>query len=159
LLRARARDEAAVVAEILVRPPQVAFDSLVLGAGSREGVATGDAVLSQGVPVGVVVSADAARSVASLFSAPGSRLSVSVGGVAAESVGRGDGRYAVEMPAALAPATGTPVLSIAHRSAPIGYVTAVSPGEGEATVEAEVSLPVNLTVARYLTILPSLRGE
>lgn len=153
------RSGASVVAEILLRPPQVAFDSLLVGAGSSDGVRAGDTVLAQGVPIGVVAEASASQSVASLFSAPGSRLAVTVGGVAAEAVGQGNGRYSVEVPAALAAATGTPVLSVAHRGAAVGYVAAAAPGEGESTVELHVALPINLAAARYVSVLPGVREE
>lgn len=158
-LRVPSRPASAVVAEVLARPPQIAFDSVLLGAGTDDGVHVGDVVSSQGAPVGVIVSAGEGSAVASLFSAPGSRLSVSVGGSTAEAVGRGDGRFSVELPLPLSPATGTAVLSLAHRSAPIGYVAAISPGESEATVEARVALPVNLAAARFLTVLASPREE
>jgi cell shape-determining protein MreC len=153
------RDAAAVVAEVLLRPPQTAFDTLVLGAGTREGVAIGDPVLAQGMPVGVVVEARTGSSVATLFSAPGSRLAVTIGGASAAALGQGDGRYSVEVPSQLAPATGTPVLSVAHGGAPAGFVAAVVPGTGEATVEALIAIPVDLTSARYLTIAPVGAGE
>lgn len=146
------RAAGAVTAEIALRPPQVAFDTVVLAAGTREGVAAGDVVRAAGVPVGSVVEAGESRAVVALFSAPGIRLPVTVAGAAAEAVGQGDGRYAVEMPASLAPATGTPVLSPGHGGAPVGFVAAVSPGEGESTIEAQVLLPVDLSAARYLTV-------
>jgi cell shape-determining protein MreC len=148
------REETTVTATVLLRPPQTAFDSLVLGAGAREGVAIGDPVLAQGMPVGVIVETRGKTSVATLFSAPESRLAVTVGSATAEAVGQGDGRYSVEVPTQLAPATGTPVLSVAHAGKPIGFVAAVVPGEGEATVEALISLPVDLSRARYLSIDP-----
>ncbi len=146
------RAASSVVAEILLRPPQTSFDSLVLGAGERDGVSAGDLVRSHGAPVGVIVEARDGSSVAALFSAPESRLAVTVGAATAEAVGRGDGRYAIELPAQLSPATGTSVLSVAHGGAPLGYVSAVIPGESEATVEAAVSLPVDFARARYLTV-------
>jgi hypothetical protein len=158
-LRVPDRDPDAVVAAVLLRPPQVAFDTLVLAAGADDGLAAGDTVSAAGVPVGVIVEAGATRSVASLFSAPGSRLAVSVGGSSAEATGAGDGRFSVELPAPLAPATGTPVLSPSHGGAPMGFVAAVSPGEGESTVVAWVDLPVDLSGARYLSVLPGARPE
>jgi rod shape-determining protein MreC len=153
------RDSRAVVAEIWLRPPQVAFDTVVLAAGTRDGIAVGDVALAAGVPVGAVVEAGAGRSIVALFSAPGARLGVTVGGLVAEAAGRGGGRYSVELPAPLAPATGTPVLSTAHGGAPVGYVAAVSPGEGESTVEAQVFLPIDLSSARYLAIDASGTAE
>ena len=146
------RASGSVVAEILIRPPQTSFDSVVLGAGEQDGVSDGNLVLARGAPVGVIVEVRAGSSVATLFSAPESRLAVTVGATTAEAVGRGDGRYAIELPAQLAPATGTPVLSVAHGGAPLGYVATVIPGESEATVEAAVSLPIDFARARYLTI-------
>lgn len=158
-LRVPDRDPAAVVATVLLRPPQIAFDTLVLAAGAADGLAAGDTVSSAGIPIGVIVETGASRSVASLFSAPGSRLAVSVGGSAAEAVGAGDGRFSVEMPAPLAPATGTPVLSSSHAGAPIGFVAAISPGEGESTVVVRVDLPVDLSAARFVSVLPGVRPE
>lgn len=64
--------DSSIVAGVLARPPETAYDTLILGAGLTQGIVLGMEVFAEGgVPVGVITRVDATHALATLFSSPG----------------------------------------------------------------------------------------
>ncbi|MDP2655693.1 MAG: rod shape-determining protein MreC [bacterium] len=63
--------DSGIMVGVVARPPQSAYDTLVLSAGSTDGIALGMEVFSAGdVPLGIISSVDENFSRVTLFSAP-----------------------------------------------------------------------------------------
>ncbi|MEX2368807.1 MAG: rod shape-determining protein MreC [Candidatus Paceibacterota bacterium] len=114
----------ALSAQVIGRPPQSPYDTLILNIGSREGVKLGAAVWwPPGVYLGEVAEVDKHTSVVELVSAPGVQHSVFIADLPATTVGQGgDGLYA-ELPDNLSIPVGTAVISDVYEL-PIGVVAA-----------------------------------
>jgi cell shape-determining protein MreC len=85
-----------VVAGVVARPPESPYDTLVLAAGSADGVALGMEVFGAGnVPLGTISSVSANFSRVMLFSAPGVSVLGWVGPKHAPVIVRGEGAGAV----------------------------------------------------------------
>ncbi len=110
-LRARVQDLTAligtttphvgVVTNILTRPPESPYDTLVLGAGSHTSVAVGDYVLVQGgTPIGTIVNVYNNFSRALLFSSPLATTTAWLGTkrIPLTLVGEGSGAFRARIP-------------------------------------------------------------
>ncbi len=90
-----------ILASVLVRPPVSPYDTLVIDAGSNDGVEVGDLVFADGdVLVGEIAEVYRRQSKVALFSTPGKKINVSLGeaGVRTEAVGRGGGNFSASVP-------------------------------------------------------------
>lgn len=107
-----------VVARVLARPPVSAYDTLILDAGTDDGVAVGDAAFAlassasdQGVPVGYVSWASRDFSRVTLFSAPGIESPAWVGEKknALMVLGQGGGAFTAVVPRDVTVSVGDPI--------------------------------------------------
>jgi len=90
-----------VVTNILTRPPESPYDTLVLGAGSHTSVAVGDYVLVQGgTPIGTIVNVSNGFSRAVLFSSPLATTTAWIGTkrIPLTLVGEGSGTFSARIP-------------------------------------------------------------
>lgn len=101
LLGSRTDVPPAVLASVLTRPPESPYDTLVIDQGSRATIAP-DALVTGpgGVPVGKVVSVNAASARVLLFSAPGTATNAWVGqhNVPITLTGAGSGAFDATVP-------------------------------------------------------------
>jgi cell shape-determining protein MreC len=89
------------LAGILAKPNQSPYDTLIIDAGSREGITNGTLVFAFGnVPIGRVAEVDEATSRVVLFSTPGEKTQVVISGKgnSMELVGRGGGNFEMIIP-------------------------------------------------------------
>jgi rod shape-determining protein MreC len=90
-----------MVASVLRRPPASPYDTLVLDAGSVDGVKNGARVFAPGrVLIGTVSSVSYNSSVVDLYSYPNKKTDVVLGesSISAVAVGRGGGNFRIELP-------------------------------------------------------------
>lgn len=90
-----------ITAGVLARPPESPYDTLVVGAGTADGVKVGAEVFAQGgVPVGTIAAASAHSSQVRLFSSSGTKTSGWVGEsrLPVSLVGAGAGAYTASLP-------------------------------------------------------------
>ncbi len=90
-----------VLAAILMRPNQSLYDTLIIDAGSSEGVKNGSRVFAYGnVPIGRVADVYADTSKVVLYSTSGEKtgVTVTVNNVSMELVGRGGGNFEMILP-------------------------------------------------------------
>ena len=98
-----------VVAAILSKPNQSAYDTLLIDAGSDEGLHVGDLVLARGhIPIGKIVAVTPNSAKVVLFSSSGERTSARLATVLANQgeeknvlydlVGRGGGNFEMVLP-------------------------------------------------------------
>lgn len=114
-----------VLAGVLARPPETAYDTLILGAGLENGVALGMEVFANGgTPVGVIGKVDATHALVSLFSSYGR---ISHGWVGQEHIpltlkGAGGGSFSAVLPRSATVVVGDLVYLPGPGALPVGTV-------------------------------------
>jgi rod shape-determining protein MreC len=101
ILNRKPENVSLVTAAILSKPNRSLYDTLVIDAGSNNGINVGDTVFAFGdVPIGRVADISQSSSKVILFSTPGERTEVLIGVKDAfvEIVGRGGGNFEMIMP-------------------------------------------------------------
>jgi len=90
-----------ILASILSKPDQSPYDTIIIDAGIKEGITSGQRVFASGnIPIGVVSMAYPGSSKVILFSNPGETTNVVVSGhdVSMQLVGRGGGNFEAILP-------------------------------------------------------------
>ncbi|MBX4209207.1 hypothetical protein KW799_00705 [Candidatus Parcubacteria bacterium] len=144
-----------VLGVILSRPPVAPYDTLVVDAGTGDGVKAGDKVYAEGdVLIGDVTEAFGGQSKISLFSTPGRITSVLVGTstIAAEATGRGGGNFIVKLPAKISVVKGAVITVPSIRSHVFGVVDAVIVDSTGSLQTILFKSPVNISQLRFVEI-------
>ncbi len=143
-----------IVATVLARPPQTAYDVLIVDSGSELGVSIGDTVLASSiVPIGKIVEVQKNFSKVVLFSSPGESLNVIIGTstyAVAESLGGGS--FRVKIPREVTIAQGDPVAIPSIHAQFFGSVMSIDAPEGEAFKSVFFQNPVTITQVRFVEI-------
>ncbi len=129
-------DTAAVlVATILAMSPRSPYDTVALDVGARDRVAVDDEVFSESVLVGRVSEVHDKTSIASLFSSPGTRVSVTLVhngvGTSVEAEGQGGSGFIARLPREVPIATGDEVHLSDRPLTPFAVVAAMTGSESE----------------------------
>lgn len=100
LLLGRNSGEKRTLANIMAKPNQSVYDTLLLDAGLQEKIAVGDLVLAGDFVLGSIREVYANHSKAVLLSAPGeiSRVLIGEEDISAEALGRGAGNFILKLP-------------------------------------------------------------
>jgi cell shape-determining protein MreC len=146
-----------IVAGILSRPPETAYDTLILGAGSTSGVSSGMRVLAQGgVPIGTVDSVTASSARVTLYSSPGRALAAWVGKtrIPLTLSGAGGGVFLAAAPKAAGIVAGDIVYVAGGGAEPIGRVRAVRTNASSPSATLLIAPTVNLFSVVWVTLVP-----
>jgi cell shape-determining protein MreC len=148
-----------VLAAVILRPPGIPYDTLMLDAGSNEGIAVGDLVSAGGsVYIGKISQVYAVASRVTLFSAPGEEhdalllTASTTAGTPLSLAGQGGGSFTGQVPA------GTPVNVGDKALLPnlgiqfIATVTAVDTAAEKSFKTVYLSLPVNPLSLRFVEV-------
>lgn len=152
-----------IVAAVILRPPGTPYDTLMLDAGSNDGVAVGDLVAAGGsVYIGKISQVYAGASRATLFSAPGEAHDALVVPAAGASVpvslsGQGSGSLTGEVPAATQVAPGDAIVLQNLGIEFIATVTAVDSSAQNSFKTIYTQLPVNPLSLRFVEVRPAAR--
>lgn len=156
----------AVLAAVLMQPPATPYDTLVIDAGSSDGVVQGAVVSAGGTTViGRISAVYAHQSQVTLFSAPGESyqglLLLSAQGnlsVPLSVVGQGAGSMMGEVPAGTPVSVGDsvelPGIAVMF-SASVSYIEAP---EGQSFETVYMQLPVDLFSLHYVEVRPASGG-
>ncbi len=153
----KATTTTSIFAQVLLRPPAMPYDTLMIDIGKRDGVRTGNFVSPGGtVVVGTVEEVYDSTSRVVLFSAPGTTHQGLLSGTIPVAVrGQGGGSLLAEVPVGENVAAGDVVTfpgTTQHFSA---QVVATEAKEGGSFITAYLSLPVNIFSLRYVEVLPN----
>lgn len=145
-----------LVAAILATPPRSPYDTVILDAGSRDGVAIGDEVLSESVLIGRVSEVRSATSVVSLFSSPGARIPITVihagVGLSVEAEGQGGATFIARLPRNLLIAEGDEVRFRDRPLAPFAVVVAIIGNENDPFKTIYITSLAPINGLRFLSI-------
>lgn len=148
-----------ILAGVMLRPPATPYDTLVIDAGFKEGVARGDAVSAGGTTiVGTVSELYANASRVTLYSAPGEKydalLHLSGGATLPVAIeGQGGGSLMARVPAGTLVVPGDYAVLPGIVGGLTARVTAVDEAESESFSAVYLSLPVNPSTLRFVEVL------
>jgi cell shape-determining protein MreC len=143
-----------ILAGVLMRPPATPYDTLLVDAGTTEGVSAGDFVSAGGTTlIGVVREVYEHSSRVVLFSAPGESYDTMLGGtVPLHMEGQGGGSLVGQVPASTPVAAGDAVVFPGVASAFAGSVSKVISKPGESFQMVYVRLPVDPLSLQFVEI-------
>ncbi len=134
--------------QILRRPPETLYDTLVVGVGARQGVSSGAGVSAGAAFVGRVVQVSAHTATVVLASAPGEELLGSfVQATSSYPVrlrGMGQGTFEAFVPRALSIEIDDPILLYTGRWEVVAIVASVSDSPTDALIWLTLTAPVNM---------------
>lgn len=145
-----------VTARVLVRPAQSTYNTLVIYAGSDDGVAEGDLVTAyETVALGRVVEVFPKTAKVRLFTSPDVTKNVILASenVALTATGRGAGNMRIELPRDIEVETGTQLLDTTHRIIGVVRSTIFDPREPFQTVIARS--PINVRHLDWVQVMLS----
>lgn len=145
-----------VLAAVLAKPPRSAYDTLLLDAGTAEGVAPGDLVFSDDTVIGKIAEAGKDDSKAVLFSTPGQKLAASLpaagGSVNLDLSGRGAGNFIGDLPKGVNVTTGDAVRLPGLAMQIIGAVFATESTPSDSFQTILVKSPVNVSLLDWVEV-------
>lgn len=147
-----------ILAGVLSTPPRSLYDTIVIDAGSRNGVSAGMLVYANSdMPVGVVARVGAVSSVVELLSSPGRHIEVVVGAsgeTRASAEGLGGGNFVIRIPRDIPISVGDSISLPTLSSARIGYVSVVDVVPTDSFQTIRFSFETSLQDLRFVMIRP-----
>lgn len=145
----------AVTARVIARPPQTAYDTLLIDRGALSGIAPGDEAVFEGIALGKVITADPETSLIQLFSSPGTEADALVGVPPALSVARGEGggSFSLAVPNGVAIAPGDLIRAEGSASLLLGIVGGVSVAPTGSTQNVIFHAPVSFSALDFVSII------
>lgn len=146
-----------VTARVLLGPGQSPYDTLIIDAGTEQGVHVLDRVVYAGAGViGSVIEAYPTSAKINLFSSPGKETSVVIGGQAipATARGRGMGNFEAKIPQGSLVVTGENVL-IPGEDLIVGTVGSIEEKPAEPFAHIFFRTPFNISAIRSVEVIKS----
>ena len=150
-----------IYAAVLVYPPDLAPDTLVIDAGSVDGVREGMRALAQeGVLLGTVSAVGPHESRVELLSAAGRATNVVLteAGIPAVAEGFGAGNLRISLPSVLSVSAGVRVVSPESMPLLVGIIEQVLRKETSPTQQLLFRLPVNIRAVRSVMLRRATPG-
>lgn len=148
--------ESRILAAILAAPPRSPYDTVILDAGSTEGVSSGDDILSGGTILGTVVTVFTRTAVAELFSTAGVKTPVLIlhegRAVPVEAEGAGGGVFVATLPRELLLATGDAVVMPSAGPLRFATVEAVESEPSDSFQTVYFKNPVSVGELRFVEV-------
>lgn len=143
-----------ILAGVLERPAGVPYDTLVLDAGSAEGVAVGQLVAAAGSAlIGRVDEVHTTTARVVLFSSPGQEYTALINSLTPVSLaGQGGGSLRGEVPAGTEVSVGDPLVIMGIGGGLMAEVSAVEQKEGQSFVAVYAHLLANPQELRFVEI-------
>lgn len=144
-----------VVSDILSKPPQSPYDTLLIDTGTREGIAEGDLVLALGfLPIGRVAAVYPFSAKVILFSSPGqeTEVSVSAQNIFLQAVGRGGGNFEAIVPREMELAPGTEAILPGTSTGLVATVATTISDPRDAFKKVLLVAPVNIQELKFVQV-------
>ncbi len=144
-----------VVAAILSKPNQSAYDTLIIDAGATEGFKKDDMVFAKGdIPIGRIAEVYQNSSKVILFSSSGEKTQVvAPKNIFMEAVGRGGGNFEVIMPSDSTLVKGNEVVLTGINPYILGIVQSIISDSRSLFQKALISSPVNVQELKFVQVL------
>jgi len=148
-----------LLAGVLMAPPASAYDTLVIDAGSAQGVAVGQNVSAGGSTIiGTVTDVSSDTAHVTLLSAPGTTHDALVMGKSGSTLpisiaGQGGGSFSGQLPTGSAVEPGDSVVFAGVAGQFVAQVVAVDQKPGESFVTIYMHMPVNIFELRFVEVI------
>lgn len=149
----------AALAAVLLRPPEVPYDTLLIDIGEDADIDVGDKVAGHGtLLIGKVTEVNAHSARVTLFSSPNEKYNGFLrGDIPVEVVGQGGGSLMMQVPYEAKVKVGDLVTLPSIESNTASVVEHIKPGQGDSAVTAYLRLPVNQLELRFVDVWRSAR--
>ncbi len=143
-----------ILATILAKPNQTPYDTLLVDAGTNDGLKTGNLVLANGnIPIGKIAETYADSSKVILFSNSGEKTQTLIkDGVAVDLVGRGGGNFEMILPRDFMIAKGDQAVLPGISSYVLAVMETVISDPRDAFEKALFVSPVNIQQIKFVQI-------
>ena len=145
-----------VLASVLVKPSFSPYDTLIVDAGTNEGIEVGDKVTVDGnVFIGQVSEVYTSSSKVILYSSPDYKVLVLVGSnnVEKEAIGIGDGNFKIELPREIDVKEGDSVIIPSISTNIFGIIEKVEAKEADSFQTVLFKSPVNMAELQWVEIM------
>ncbi len=138
--------ESHMTARVIVTPPRSHYDTIVIGAGSEDGVLEQDIVTVGGIAIGAVTAVYPYSSVAQLYSSPGTTFDARIGTTDAVTTvyGVGGGALEAKVPSELGVTLGDTATD-PRTGYVFGTVQSITTRDIDTETYVRIALPVSLT--------------
>ena len=144
-----------VLAGILAKPNRSLYDTLVIDAGSNQGIKIGETVFAFGnIPIGKISEVYANSANVILFSSPKENIEVTISGkdIAISAVGRGGGNFEIILPRDLVIDVGTEIDLPGINHYVLGTVATIVSDPRDAFQKAILVSPVNVQQLKFVEV-------
>lgn len=144
-----------VLGNVLVRPSQSPYDTLIIDVGTDSGIKEGDKVFANAqIPIGYVSHVYVDSALVSLYSNPSETTEVMISGsnASVELVGRGGGNFEMSVPIELDSSRGTMVLLPGSSSMVIAVIEDVISNPTDPVKRVILRSPVNVQQLKWVQV-------
>ncbi len=144
-----------VLADVMTLPNRSFYDTMLIDAGSAEGIKVGQVVYAfNSVALGTISSVDAHDATVSLYSAPGRQTSGNAVGsdVAVTLIGRGSGEYEVQLPRDVPFTTGSMIAAQSITPASLAEIERIITDPRDPFQRLLAKVPVNLQALKWVIV-------
>jgi rod shape-determining protein MreC len=144
-----------IIAVVLTRPPVSPYDTLVIDAGSKDGIEIGNRVYADGdVLVGEIAEVYGSQSKVSLLSSPGKKTTISFTGsnIHTEATGRGSGNFTASVPVEAGIQAGDTVIAPDIKLHVLGVVENIEADSTNSFATILFKMPINIHDIRFVEV-------
>lgn len=152
----RSENQQRVLATILVKPNRTPYDTIIVDAGSAEGVVAGSKVYANGnTLIGTVADVSNHTAHITLFSTPGQETDGVVVGsdITVTLTGRGGGAFEIDVPREVVLPEGNVVTNVATFSNPIAIIGTQISSDRDAIKKILAKTPINIQELKWVEIV------
>jgi cell shape-determining protein MreC len=144
-------------ARVVSVPPRTHYDTVLIAAGSEQGVRLGDIVTVEGIAVGEITDVSDQSALAQLYSSPGAEHDAVIGDERAIVVtyGVGGGALETSVPGGVSLARGDAVVD-PRTGLVFAYISEVVERDIDTSVLVRMTLPFALSDLRYVSLIHPL---
>lgn len=151
-----AEAESGITAPILSSIRSSAYGTFTIGAGSNDGVKTGDlAMTNEGFVLGTLSEVGKTNSTVTALFAPGRTVDVRIKGAVVQAVGRGGFNAKAEVPREIETVIGDAVVS-SETGRPVGVVGASETSSAAAYADVFIRVPVESSQLTFVYVVPGV---
>src|SRR3989344_6114197 len=151
-----------VLATILAKPNQSPYDTLIIDAGTKQGLQTGNMVFALGhsstdealgnIPIGPVAEIYADSSKIILFSNAGEKTQAMIGSVSIKIIGRGGGNFEMILPRDIVLQKGDPAVLPGITPYVLGIIEIIISDPRDSFQKALLVSPVNIRELKFVEV-------
>ncbi len=156
LLGRKEINERTILSSVLVKPPQIPYDTLIIDIGADKNIEVGSKVIANGnVYIGEVSEVYLSTSKVVLYSTPGGKISVVLGvnSVSVEAVGIGGGNFNIYIPREIEVKEGDIIIVPSIMTNVLGIVEKINFKETDSFQTVLFKSPINISELGFVEVV------